>query len=166
MGFGGIDYWKDGRETFDNIHALFEYPGGIKVSCSSLTTNAQMGFQLKFYGKNGTIQIIREDNYVARLWIEPRYLAEFGKEKDEKVDATSGASVKWKTGEAIPIYNETAGTEDAEPSRLSLAAFGDCIRENKQPLVGYESGKGSALCVALANKAMQSGEIVYWKDHV
>jgi predicted dehydrogenase len=25
---GGINYWKDGRETCDNVEAIYEYPGG------------------------------------------------------------------------------------------------------------------------------------------
>ena len=54
-GFGGIDFWKDGREPYDNVHAIFEYPGGPKLSCTSLTTNAQTGFQMKFYGKNAIV---------------------------------------------------------------------------------------------------------------
>ena len=162
VGVGGIDYWKDGRETFDNIHAIFSYPNGLKTSCTCLTTNAQMGFQMKFYGKNGTIQILRENNYLARLYIEPTYqmdaYAKIG------VDGITGATARLKKGEPIPIYNEAPGEEDAEPTGLALANFGQCIRDNKQPLVGYESGKESTYCVALANKAMQSGEVVYWKD--
>ena len=31
-GFGGIDYWKDGRETYDNTHVVYAYPNGVKAS--------------------------------------------------------------------------------------------------------------------------------------
>ncbi|NND31065.1 MAG: gfo/Idh/MocA family oxidoreductase, partial [Saprospiraceae bacterium] len=48
----------------------------------------------------------------------------------------------------------------------ALRSFGECIRENRKPAVGYESGKESSVCVALANKAMQTGEVVKWKDFV
>ncbi len=34
-GIGGIDYWKDGRETFDNVTAVYTYPAGQKVTFSS-----------------------------------------------------------------------------------------------------------------------------------
>ena len=40
MGSGGIDYWKDGRETFDNVHLIFEYSNGVKAKFTSLTSNA------------------------------------------------------------------------------------------------------------------------------
>ena len=165
-GFGGIDYWKDGRETFDNIHSTFQYPGGMKVSATCLTTNAYQGFQMKFYGKNASIKIVREESYQAFLYVEPAYLQEFAKENKNGVDAVSSASENWKKGEAIPLHNAEIGEEDREPTGKALKEFCRCIRENESPLVGYESGRKSALSVALANKAMQSGEVIYWKDYV
>ena len=35
---GGIDYWKDGRETCDNVEAIYEYPGGQKMIWSGVIT--------------------------------------------------------------------------------------------------------------------------------
>lgn len=168
-GFGGINYWKDGRETYDNIHAIFEYPDGLKMNCSCLTTNAQMGFQMKFYGKNATVKITRETGYEAWLYVEPTYLKSYSSEKNKAagVDAVTGATTEiLKKGEPVSLFKSDPGREDAEPTRLAIASFGDCIRENKEPVVGYESAKDSAVCVALANMAMQTGEMVQWKDHV
>ena len=31
MGVGGIDYWKDGRDIYDNISLIFTYPEGEKT---------------------------------------------------------------------------------------------------------------------------------------
>ena len=55
MGFGGVDYWKDGRETYDNIHVIYKYPKGVKAKFSCLTTNASEGFKIKVMGDKGTI---------------------------------------------------------------------------------------------------------------
>ncbi|MEZ4774641.1 MAG: Gfo/Idh/MocA family oxidoreductase [Bacteroidia bacterium] len=164
MGMGGIDYWKDGRETFDNTHAIFEYPDGVKASFTCLTTNEEMGFQMKFYGKNATIRLIRAEGYQATVTIEPAYLRQFKEEK--KLDAVSAASPKWEAGKPMPLYQTEPGKEDSEPTKEALAGFGVCIRENKTPVVGYESGRKSAIAVALANKAIYSGEILNWKDYV
>ena len=32
VGMGGIDYWKDGRETYDNTKLIYEYPEGVKAT--------------------------------------------------------------------------------------------------------------------------------------
>ena len=39
MGVGGLDYWKDGRDIYDNIQLVFEYPTGQKLQYSAISTN-------------------------------------------------------------------------------------------------------------------------------
>ena len=60
VGMGGIDYWKDGREVFDNVELIFEYPGGVKLNYTSLTTNQYDGYYEQFMGKDGTLLISEE----------------------------------------------------------------------------------------------------------
>jgi predicted dehydrogenase len=43
-GVGGIDYWKDGRDTFDNVQLIFQYPKGCKLMYSSISTNSLLPF--------------------------------------------------------------------------------------------------------------------------
>lgn len=164
MGFGGIDYWKDGRETYDNTHVTFEYAGGVKASYTCLTTNSQQGFRLMFYGKNATVEVVRDTGYSAYVYIEPAYLRSF--EEEKKTDAVSAASPQWEAGKRMPIYQAEPGKEDAEPTGDALTAYRDCIRENKKPLVDYKSGAKSAICVDLANQAMYSGKVLHWDDFV
>ncbi len=47
-GVGGIDYWKDGRETYDNIHLIFRYPRGQKLVYTSISYNGHCDL---LYGK-------------------------------------------------------------------------------------------------------------------
>ena len=47
---GGIDYWKDGRETCDNVEAIYEYPGGQKLVWSSHPVQRPPGFQRADHG--------------------------------------------------------------------------------------------------------------------
>jgi predicted dehydrogenase len=57
VGTGGIDYWKDGRETCDNAQTIFEYPGGQKLVWSSILCNAHYDFNEQIMGDRGTIEI-------------------------------------------------------------------------------------------------------------
>jgi predicted dehydrogenase len=61
VGTGGIDYWKDGRDIYDNVFALFDYPNGIKASFSSILSNKFEDQTIKFYGDKGTIVSNRMD---------------------------------------------------------------------------------------------------------
>ncbi|SVA37199.1 uncharacterized protein METZ01_LOCUS90053, partial [marine metagenome] len=95
MGTGGIDYWKDGRETYDNVHIIFEYPSGVKAKFTSLTTNALGDYQIKVLGKKGTITLDYRE-----AWFYPE------KKKDPEkgiIDGVTGASVKWDEAKGYPI---------------------------------------------------------------
>ena len=91
MGAGGVDYWKDGRETFDNVHLLYTYPEGVKATFTCLTSNAKDRYQIKVIGDKGTIII------------DPRHAWFYPEGKQEKkiiedVDGVSGATAQWDEG--------------------------------------------------------------------
>lgn len=43
-GVGGLDYFKDGRDIYDNILLNYVYPSGKKFQYSSITTNAHLPY--------------------------------------------------------------------------------------------------------------------------
>jgi len=44
VGVGGLDTWKDGRDVYDNIQLIYQYPGGRKLVYSSITTNSHLPY--------------------------------------------------------------------------------------------------------------------------
>ncbi len=42
MGLGSLDTWKDGRDIYDNIQLIYQFPGGRKLTYSAITTNAHL----------------------------------------------------------------------------------------------------------------------------
>ena len=42
MGLGGLDYWHDGRDIYDNIQLIYSYPKGRKLTYSAITTNSHL----------------------------------------------------------------------------------------------------------------------------
>jgi predicted dehydrogenase len=99
MGMGGIDYWKDGRETFDNVNTLLEYPEGMKVNCVALTANAFEGYLLRFKGSKGTIVL---DMVNAWAYLEEPNAKEIG-----TMDGVSGATLAALSKEGIKIDPES-----------------------------------------------------------
>ena len=61
----GLDYWKDGRDIYDNIQLIFEYPGGQKLQYSSIMTNRHIagrrvpgdGCRETILGTDGSIEL-------------------------------------------------------------------------------------------------------------
>uniref|UniRef100_UPI003F69B36A Gfo/Idh/MocA family protein n=1 Tax=Polaribacter sp. TaxID=1920175 RepID=UPI003F69B36A len=151
MGVGGIDYWKDGRETYDNVHLTYSYANGVKAKFSCLTSNAKDGYQIKVLGDKGTLIIDYKD-----AWFYPE-----GKKNKVmgEVDGVSGATAKW---DKVKGYN--INIAHLEPSKQALLDFKNAIINNKTPLSNITSGAKTAICVQMALDAMYNNEIVKWNE--
>jgi len=160
-GMGGIDYYKDGRETFDNIYTILEYPSGLKASFHSITTNGHEGFNVKIFGTKAAIVVKGEASHKGFIYPEPAVIQELMTE----VDGVSSATMKvLEAGEPIPIIIEDFPEGDDGPTSAALENFGKCITDDLDPIANVEYGKKSAITVALANKSMREGTIEHWQE--
>lgn len=153
-GFGGIDYWKDGRETYDNVHIMMQYPNGMNTKFTSLTTNSFERYQIKVQGQKGTL-VLNYGN--ARI-----YLENFEEARETGlVDGVSGAtSEAWAKGEGAPI--EVA--EDMDPTAQALIDFRDSINTGKEPISNVKTGADVSILVSMAIEAMDTKSVVEWKN--
>ncbi len=149
LGVGGIDYWQDGRETFDNIHLIYSYPGGVKAKFTCLTSNAKDDYQIKVFGDKGTIILGYEE-----AWFYPEGNAE---KVLDNVDGVSGATVQWDPEKGIPIQ-----VKHADPSFQALTDFRDNILNNTLPESNIVTGSNTAICVQMGLDAMHNKEIIDW----
>ena len=156
-GMGGIDYWKDGRETFDNVTAVYNYPAGQKVTFSSTTTNAHDGEHIVIMGTEGTIEM---------GWDKAVYFRE--KEAPELVKA-EGATVIGATGETMKASTQSqregaqVAPQDAQKRSAvyrELESYVSCIRDGKKAVVDVHAGRNAAVSVLSANQAMEEGRVV------
>lgn len=152
MGVGGIDYWKDGRETFDNTHLIFEYPSGVKAKFTCLTSNALGDYQIRIHGNKGTIQL---DYTKAWIYYEKGFEKEF-----IDVDGVSGATKNPHLQGEGNIINISS----IDPTKQALIDFKDAIIDNKTPISNVYTGASTAVAVQLSLDAMYKEKIVYWKD--
>ena len=154
FGDGGIDYWKDGRETFDNVHMIYTYPNGVRAKFTCLTSNSKDDFLIKVLGDKGTITI----DYT-KAWFFPEKNDE-SKKKGE-LDGVSGATVQWIQDKGIPIE-----VQHLEPSKQALIDFRNSIWSGKSPKSNIKSGAKAAICVQMGLEAIYSGNVVYWKEGI
>jgi len=151
MGIGGIDFWKDGRETYDNVHLLYEYPSGVKATFKCLTSNSLNDYQIKVQGSKGTIVIGTEE-----AWI---YYENFGKKELSEVDGVSGATSNYSNANGKLI-----NVSHLDPSKQALIDFRDSITNNKQPISNLHTGAHTAIAVQMSLDAMHNNTIEYWKE--
>lgn len=150
-GLGGINYWRDGRETYDHARTLYEYPDGVKSSVSSILTNAFRGYSIRILGTKATIEVQRDKAYI---------YPESKKEELGIVDGVSGATVKaWTQGDPVPVDFE----QDHSPTASAFLAFADCVRNDKEPFSNAKTGSDVAIAVHMGNLAMREEKVQYWK---
>jgi len=155
VGMGGINYWNDGRETYDNVRAVFEYPNGVKANVSSILSNAYHGYEIRVLGSKATLQIERDEAFI---------YAEAIKKQTGVVDGVTGATLLNATqGKATKLEFAYQDEAKRDPSSYALLDFATCIRENKKPFADVKSGKYGAIAVHMANMAMDKGDVQYWQ---
>jgi predicted dehydrogenase len=163
-GFGGIDYWKDGRETYDNVTTIFEYPGGIKATFQAITTNAFEDVSMIFMGTEGTIVLHKEEGQEANYYAEPKQVKKILQETEETVEAITSATRRaWARSEAIPITVKNNTRDDYETTMAMFLDFVNCVRNGGTPKSNVNNGRDVSICVSMANQAMENGTIEKWK---
>lgn len=149
-GMGSVNYWKDGRETDDNIHVTAEYPNGVIVSFSSLLSNSKGGLSSAIFGDKGTIVLNAEGVWLHKKDVSTKELG--------IVDGVAGATLhknNWEQGIPIPV-NRRDATEQA------LEDFRNSILTGVQPKSTVKTGAEVAITVAMALNAMKHNRVEYW----
>ena len=148
-GFGGIDYWKDGRETYDNTHVIYAYPNGVKASYTCLTGNAKDDYKIHVMGDKGTMVL----DY-AKAWFYPEgsYTKKYG-----DVDGVSGATTNWEAGKGIPL-----DFDHIDPTQQALEDFRDSIVKGIPPLSDVISGAKVSYAIDMGIRAMDQNKTIEW----
>ncbi|WP_418263689.1 Gfo/Idh/MocA family protein [Flavobacterium faecale] len=152
MGVGGIDYWKDGRETFDNVHLTYRYSSGVTAKFTCLTSNAKDSYQIKVLGDKGTIII---DTKHAWFYPEGQNNKVLG-----EVDGVSGATTMWDEQKGYVI-----NVEHLDPTKQALLDFRTAIQTNNQPVSGLITGVKTAICVQMGLDALCENRIIKWNPN-
>lgn len=155
IGMGGINYWKDGRTTYDHIRTIYEYPNGIKSAVSSTLSNAYNGYNVKIFGDRVTVEIQREEAFI---------YAESLDNARGMVDGVTGATLNVTTqGKAVKIDFLKPGEQLLEPTSYALIDFIQCIRDKKRPASNEDTGKDTSIAIHMGNIAADTETIQLWK---
>ena len=152
-GQGGIDYYKDGRETFDNVHLQMEYANGWDATFTCTTINNFGDYEIRILGKKATAIV----NYTtAKVYVQSTERAELG-----MVDGVSGATLAaWQAGEGVPVE-----ADGQRPTLQALKQFQYAIQTGEQPESGVQTGALTAKCVAIGLDAARAGDTRRWERY-
>lgn len=154
VGTGGIDFYKDGRETFDNVQVVLRYNkanmiGNFGATCA----NSREGYIFKIKGDRGTVALLVNDGI---FYPEPNMKKEL-----ETVDGVSSATkIEWDKDGGMPILKGPK----KDGTWYALQDFHKCITEKTKPASNVITGATTSVCVHLANKAAETHTIQEWKN--
>ncbi|GGE42771.1 putative dehydrogenase [Pedobacter psychrotolerans] len=152
-GTGGIDVFKDGRETYDNIQAMLRYrQAGMIGNFGATCGNAHDGYLFKIKGTKGSVSLLTNTGI---FYPEQETKKELG-----IVDGVTGASkIVVNTDGGIPILDKPT----MDGTHYALEEFYESIISGKLPASNVNTGTQASICVAMCNEAIYSGNKQFWK---
>jgi predicted dehydrogenase len=153
MATGGIDFYKDGRETFDNVQALLRYnKDGMIGSFGATCANEREGYLFKLKGSKGTISLLTDEGM---FYPEAKAKKDLG-----IVDGVTGATrIEQNKDGGIPIIKE----KGKDGTWYALQEFYKTVTENAKPVSNVITGATTAFCVDMINKSSYNQTIEKWK---
>lgn len=153
MGTGGIDIFKDGRETYDNIQAVLRYKtAGMIGNFGATCGNAHDGYLFKIKGTKGAVTLLPN---TGTFYPEKEKAKELG-----IVDGVTGATkITVNTDGGIPILEKPT----LDGTVYALNEFYKSITEGKIPVSNIDTGTQASICVTMCNEAIYTGNSQFWK---
>ena len=149
---GGVYRFKDGREVPDHVFAIFEYPGGVTATFSSVESNAFDQRYEAFYGTKGTLILYNE---AEALFFEEGTNGAGRATTVEVSSSLTGAAIDasetkpGNSGAAAKSAAPTSAAARVEPGELQISGFCSAIRGGTRLLCGPEKAlKSAKACIA------------------
>ncbi|MEX2344658.1 MAG: Gfo/Idh/MocA family oxidoreductase [Balneolaceae bacterium] len=157
---GGIYLWKDGRENYDTMTAVFDYgplddpSSGFQVIYSSRFTNSAGGVKEIYYSNGGELNLATnkvtsngglQQNYAEAMGMEPNLLDEFELEAESEVETDANTGVDDMTSAHMRNWME-------------------CVRNREQPNANVMAGYNHSIANIMTTAAMRTGEYVTFDD--
>jgi len=166
IGRGAVSFYPDGRETYDDVQAVFTYPGGGTHVFSSIIGNHKVGYQVNIYGTGGSIELTLEDG---AFYYEPARANSAVPEDliEAGIHTTATLSTRGDMpyrGAGLPI--EIPEEENGGQDFLATASFIESLRTDTRPFADEAVGWASAVAVALGNEAIRGKGSVEFSDYL
>jgi predicted dehydrogenase len=158
---GGIYLWKDGRQNWDTMTAVFDYgplddpTKGFQVQYTSRFTNSASGVRELYYSNGGMIDMDKQvvtptggltAREAAEMKMKPNLLPSFS-----LVEKAEGPATEANTG------------RDPMTS-ANMRNWMECVRSRKTPNAPIEAGYNHSVALCMTIAAIKTGEKVTFDD--
>jgi len=158
FGTGSINFWKDGREVYDNFSLVFKYPGGINFNYDCLSSNKHNGMQFQVLGNEGTMELESNKFYMENPPQSPAIRSLIHSIEQNLFETIPIGGATWVPEQAVTnggeFISDEWGVDDG--TQLLLEAFIEYIRKGSAPEKLTKQGYYASLWALLALEATKS----------
>lgn len=158
---GGIYLWKDGRENFDTMTAVFDYgpandkSKGFQVIYSSRFTNSAGGVKEIYYSNGGELNL--DTNMVTpNGGLSQNHAASMGM-KANLLKETSLAE------QTEVVTDANTGSDDLTSSHMRN--WMECVRNRKKPNADVVAGYNHSIATIMTTAALRTGKFVTFDEN-
>lgn len=163
MGSGSICFWKDGREVYDQVALVYDYPDGRKTVYTSLLNNARYGCEEQIQGSKGTIE-----PELGRIYMEdqPKAVPALQKMRAEvqagrkRTVPIGGAT--WFPELPVTTPGQPLGWGEYDETMLQFEGFGEAVRSGREVPGLLRQAYFATVAALLGEQAMDSGKALDW----
>ncbi len=163
-GTGSINYWKDGREVYDNVNLVYKYPGGSHLIYDSLISNKHYGLEVQVQGPKGNMELEH-----GKMWEEfpppaPGILSLVNHLERQLFDAVPIGGASWVPDSAVNRKGNWIIDEVMEDdgTKMQMESFVSDVRNNRIDPFITQQGFYSSIATLMGFEAMINDEITYW----
>lgn len=157
---GGIYLWKDGRENYDTMTAVFDYgplddpSTGFQVIYSSRFTNSAGGVKEIYYSNGGELNLATNkvtpngglvQHHAEAMGMEPNQLGEYELEAESEAEIAANTGVDDMTSAHMRNWMES-------------------VRDRKQTNAGVMAGYNHSIANIMTTAALRTGEFVTFDE--
>lgn len=165
-GSGSINYWKDGREVYDNVNLVYSYPKGIHLVYDSMTSNKHYGLEIQLMGDTGTYEMEKGKYFPEEIPAAPGIMQLINNIEHAVFDNIPIGGATWVPETAANTdgaYIIDPNKDTVDETYLQLQAFANAVQENRKAIPGIaEQGYYASIATLMGHNAMKNNEIVYW----
>lgn len=163
MGSGSICFWKDGREVYDHVALVYDYPGGRKTVYTSLLNNARYGCEEQIQGSKGTIEpeLGRIYQEVAPAAVPALARMRNDVQAGRKRTVPIGGAT-WFPELPVTTPGDSLGWGEYDETMLQFEGFGEAVRSGKEVPGLLRQAYYASVASLLGEQAMIDDRALAW----